>query len=138
MKRRQFFSFLAKSASTTSLAVSGATLAQAETKYTQLEVLHTQVNGLYYHDIEQIAQQLKLGQKVWLKPEPDNQYDNHAIEVYYQTYKLGYIPQLSNRSLFAMLKQAPKISAYISDINPQALPYNGLEIKVFRQEKSWI
>lgn len=130
MKRRQFFSFLAKSVSITSLAASGSVLAEPTTKHTQLEVLNTQINGLYYYDIEQVSQQLELGQKVWLKPEPDNQYDNHAIEVYHQTYKLGYIPQVSNRSLFKILMQKQRIIGLISELDRNKMPYAGIEIKV--------
>lgn len=130
MKRRQFFSFLVKSASTASLAASGAVLAQPIKQQTQLEVLNTHINGMYYYDIESVAHQLALGQRVLLKPEPNNQHDPNAIEVYWQNNKLGYIPKVSNRSLFNMLMQKQKISAYISELNINQLPYAGLEIKV--------
>lgn len=131
MQRRQFFSILSKT-SLLALTLNPTLQAQAKKQGAdQLEVLNTQINGMYYYQIQEIATQLKVGQKIRLKAEPTNKFDTNAIEVYYHNYKLGYIPKMNNRSLFAMLKQPYRVSAYISHLDPKNMPYHGLEIKVY-------
>lgn len=40
---------------------------------------------------------LKMGAVLTLKPEPNNRFDKNAVEIYYNDYKLGYIPREKNR-----------------------------------------
>lgn len=47
--------------------------------------------GLPYYDYDQIKKMLFPGEILTLVPEPDNQYDKNAIEVYYSNYKVGYV-----------------------------------------------
>ncbi|MGY5353681.1 HIRAN domain-containing protein [Wenyingzhuangia sp. IMCC45467] len=62
------------------------------------------IAGFNYYEGALAFKKLKIGTKLILKPEPNNQYDKYAIAIYYRDYKLGYIPKGENRLLSILLQ----------------------------------
>lgn len=56
-------------------------------------ILETNVAGLQFYEFDDKTTDMAAGDEVDLKPEPSNPHDNRAIEVYWNTRKLGYIPR---------------------------------------------
>lgn len=74
------------------------------------------VAGFYYYDgmEEEVFESLKIGDELELRREPDNPYDEKAIEVYTEDgYKLGYVPQIENPIPAAIADQDIAIGAEI-------------------------
>ena len=76
------------------------------------------IAGTFYIDDQSIFDDLKEGDKLFLKREPDNRFDENAILVLDEkSRKLGYIPEKDNL-VFARLMDAGKyLTAKIEDIS---------------------
>jgi len=66
-------------------------------------ILHQQIVGIYYTGNGHILNGLPKGTIFKLKTEPNNQYDSHAVSVWYKSSKIGYIPRHSNIAVFNAL-----------------------------------
>jgi HIRAN domain len=74
------------------------------------------VAGFTYYEGKKLLSQMKEGDSLDLLREPDNQYDNKAIAIYWEGQKLGFMPQIDNSVLAAILDAALPCSAYIATI----------------------
>lgn len=76
----------------------------------------------YYDCLDLIAAgKVQKNQRLVLRREPDNEYDECAIEVYTLTGdKLGYVPKNHNRVIAALMDQHCKIDAVIVRLDRQA------------------
>ena len=89
------------------------------------------IAGLEYYESYKIQKKLQIGDKLKLKPEPKNRFDENAVEIYYKKYKLGYIPKRNNYSIAQILNKGYNIfKAYIQDIKE-----NGIKIAIDIKEK---
>jgi len=61
------------------------------------------VAGFGHHDGLKIFGELKIGEKVELRHEPDNPHDPYAVAIYYGETKIGYVPADKNSELFMFL-----------------------------------
>lgn len=60
-----------------------------------------------------IVRELRIGNTVQLRADPENEYDPHAVAVYSDDVHIGFIPRDSNSALFAVLMDGAEISAEI-------------------------
>lgn len=88
------------------------------------------VAGFQYYDGKQVWEQLAVGDPVRLAREPNNSYDEYAIEVFWQNWKLGYVPRGKNRTLATRLDRGEPVAAWISDKQPVLHSWGSLEIEV--------
>ena len=80
------------------------------------------IAGLKYYEALFVISKLKVGQKLKLKPEPSNIYDEGAVAIYYKKRKLGYIPKNANYSISQILKAGWNIfECYIQTIDRENL-----------------
>ena len=61
------------------------------------------VAGIAYYEALFVINQMKVGEKVVLKPE-ENIHDENAVAIYYEGKKLGYIPKNANYSISTILQ----------------------------------
>jgi len=66
-------------------------------------IYYQQIVGIYYTKNGHILNGLPKGTIFNLKAEPYNQYDSHAVSVWYESSKIGYIPRHSNTAVFNAL-----------------------------------
>jgi len=70
-----------------------------------------------------------LGEGIPLTPvlEPDNQYDNTAVALYWEGYKLGYIPQKGNEQMKKRLHEIAGgldgVNCFLTEYNPDVKPW---------------
>lgn len=62
---------------------------------------------------KEALKQLKIGDKLELRADPNNDYDATAVACYYAHHHVGFIPKESNSALFAALMDGTEISAEI-------------------------
>lgn len=62
---------------------------------------------------KELLKDLRIGEKLELRADPNNEYDSTAVAVYYGNTHLGFIPRESNSALFAVLMDGAEISAEI-------------------------
>lgn len=76
------------------------------------------VAGFRYYEGEEFLVDLNPGEILCLKREPDNPYDENAIEIHTQSgVKLGYVPGDINTIPASMLDQEITLKAEITEIN---------------------
>ena len=95
-------------------------------------LLDCHIAGFSYYDGLDAIEELKMGTVVRLQAEPDNPYDSDAIAVYYEDFKLGYIPRVKNDVLSVLLAFGHDgiIEARINAVSLEASPVNPLRIVV--------
>ena len=89
------------------------------------------IAGTSYIDDQSIFDELKDGDKLFLKREPDNRFDENAILVLDENgRKLGYIPEKDNL-VFARLMDAGKdLTARMTDMDKDA-PFVRINIDIY-------
>ena len=65
------------------------------------------------------------GQRLRLIREPANSYDQHAVALYDENHKVGYVPRQDNHLLLEPMERGVQVEAIVSDIDPD-YPWNGI------------
>lgn len=108
--------------------------AKRKAKYS-LFLVKCQIHGSHYYACFEVLKhkQLKQGQTLLLKREPDNEYDRYAIEVLTKRrQKLGYIPKHLNKVIAALMDQDCLVYAVVTAIASEA--WEPVTIKVYLQK----
>ncbi|QEE15544.1 HIRAN domain-containing protein [Promethearchaeum syntrophicum] len=66
-------------------------------------IYYQQIVGIYYTKNGHILKRLPQGTIFTLKPEPYNQYDSHAVSVWFEKSRIGYLPRHTNTVIFNAL-----------------------------------
>lgn len=120
---------------------------QAMAETVRMLIQSAAVAGFRHHQAPTLFDQLRPGDTLILKREPDNPYDRHAIQVLWQGQLLGYVPRRNNQALAWALDQNLQlidqhnaernfhrnfqISARISALHARARPRGRIEFDVF-------
>ena len=80
---------------------------------------------------------LKIGEEVFLKAEPNNHYDRYAVEIYHGEHKLGYIPRGENKSISKILTTGYNcFESRIQWINNDCYPEGQRGVMVYIKNRS--
>ena len=75
------------------------------------------VAGTAYYDAEAVADRLRSGQRLALRRQPRNRYDDLAIEVFGpRGHKLGYVPRRRNEMPARLIDAGKRLSARVESI----------------------
>lgn len=93
------------------------------------KLFYCYLTGLKYYINPEINALINLNQKVFLKREPTNQFDKHAIEVLIESennklIKIGYIAKNENYLLSKLLDNQFNLIAFITEINESVINDN--------------
>lgn len=64
---------------------------------------HFNIAGFTYYEGAEIFEQLAIGTLLTMRAEPENGFDPYAVEIYFQKFKLGYIPRNRNQDIHKFL-----------------------------------
>lgn len=62
------------------------------------------IAGFSYYEGCIAFKELRIGKKLKLKVEPNNNFDKNAVAIFYKDYKLGYVPRGTNRAIAKLLQ----------------------------------
>lgn len=65
---------------------------------------HFNIAGFTYYEGVLAFSELKIGVQLQLKLEEENKYDARAVAIYYNGFKLGFVPRSENRIIYKLLK----------------------------------
>ena len=88
------------------------------------------IAGFSYWDGSEAFEHLHIGTKLDLVREEDNRFDPYAVAIYFEDYKLGFIPRGSNHDISKYLDMG-LVDIYdvrITRITPDAHPENQVEV----------
>lgn len=88
--------------------------------------------GFTYYDGIEVFNQLKVGTKLRLVPEPDNPYDAKAVAIYFGESKVGFVPRSDNRTISKILNLGHQdiFETFINRVSPDEYPENQIGIVV--------
>ncbi len=94
---------------------------------------HFRIAGFTYYDAPIVFNELAIGSTLRLVPEDNNQYDRHAVAVFYGKYKLGYIPRTDNNAISKLLRQGHTdiFETRVQRISPEESPENQIQAIVY-------
>ena len=91
------------------------------------------IAGFQYYQGKEILSELKQNEPLVLAAEPDNQYDEFAVAIYYQTKKLGYIPRNENKSISRLLQAGVTLNARVYAVDMNNNSWNAVQVAVYMQ-----
>ena len=105
----------------------------------QIMLLWVRVAGIRYREnINELLKGLKVGDRVFLVREPENEYDNLAIMIQNENKeKLGYVPRVNNDILARMMDAGLKLTGKVSRLKDPIggeYPWDALSIDIFLDE----
>ena len=121
MKRTDFLKLVATSSG--SFLLSGASLAGQNLQFQLQKVViyDNYISGMQHYKNHFDKLNLKLGQTVALKREPDNIYDAFAIKILVQDIQIGYISAYENVVLANLMDKGVVLNANISKLNTKSV-----------------
>jgi hypothetical protein len=87
------------------------------------DTINTQIVGIYYTGNGEYVQSLPARTPLELRPEPDNRHDAHAVSVWHDDLKLGYIPRDHNTPIFEKLRQGTQVECLLGHYQPSHTIY---------------
>ncbi len=102
-------------------------------KSTDREILLNKfsVAGFRFYNGPNLLEKMRPGEPLTLKAEPDNEYDNYAVKIYYQNEHIGYVPRSDNKPIFRLLQQNIPLMARITQIQPDQVPWQMVQVKIW-------
>ncbi len=91
------------------------------------------VAGIDYYEALFVINKIKVGDKLKLKLDQNNIYDENAIEIYYKKRKIGYVPKSENYSIARIMQSGWNIfRAFIQKIDKENLE---IQVAIFVRER---
>ena len=108
-------------------------LPQSNPKYDGRDVLMqtSLIAGFQYHQGEYFWKELTVGDKLQLRREPDNPYDENAVAIYWEGIKLGYLPRVENIVVARMMDKGQIINALIENKQKSDDPWERMTVEVW-------
>lgn len=112
-------------------------LSVLETKR-KIYLLQCFVAGFRHYKGMELLSEMEVNDFIELRREPENEYDEFAIALYWQQEKIGFIPANYNETIARLLDaEALPLLATITHLNKEVKPWENVEIAVyFLQEES--
>ncbi|MGB0431987.1 MAG: HIRAN domain-containing protein [Bacteroidia bacterium] len=126
MKRSEFLNNLG-------LSAAGLLIPKHYATAKPIKVYDNYVRGIFHYDFVELRSEMKEGDEIEIKHEPDNVYDAFAVAVFWRNHKMGYIAAYENIVIANMLSQGVLLKAYISQIQNKAGSPEGMAIEVFAE-----
>jgi hypothetical protein len=93
---------------------------------------HFFIAGFTYYEGVMAFEQMKIGTELNIKLEPGNKHDSKAVAIYFNEYKLGYVPRANNKAVYAILKSGVDIlEARVQTLSPDMPPEQQIQVVVF-------
>ncbi|WMJ73031.1 HIRAN domain-containing protein [Cytophagaceae bacterium ABcell3] len=97
----------------------------------KLYVLSGFVKGFQYQKADDLLEVMQPGEPLELQREPQNQYDAHAIAIYYAGKKIGYVARVQNKALSNLMDAGILIpEAEIAYVEKCAAPWENIHFAV--------
>ncbi len=115
MKRRLLLSGLIGLAATPFAPRAAEVSAKSASR--RLHLQDCRIADSHYYDCYAVLNHLQSGDPLQLRRQPQNRYDQRAIEVFWKEHKLGYLPRLDNAAAASLLDRGHVLCAEIIGID---------------------
>jgi hypothetical protein len=107
--------------------------AQEPVPTVRLLVQSSPLAGFRYHAAAEVWHELRVGDRLELRREPDNPYDANAVSVCWRGRKLGYLPRRENAAMSWGLDRGQRLGARISRLAQHPNPARRIEVEVYAE-----
>ena len=121
-------SFLKRLALLPALLVPGTAANAAASRHVTIQT--SPINGMAYYEAGQVLSDLRVGDSLELRREPDNRHDGRAVEVYWRNRKLGYLPRVENAAVAQMADAGQRLECSVVDVVPSNFPWKAVTVRV--------
>ena len=87
--------------------------------------------GSQYYALSSVWGEIRPGDKLLLKREPENRHDANAIRVEWNGHQLGFVPRAENRALAAAMDRGEKVEARVARMKRHRNPWQRVEFEVY-------
>lgn len=88
------------------------------------------VAGLQHYRGNDLAELIKVGDKLELRQQPHNKFDENAVMVMWHDNKLGYIPKNLAKEINQKITSGRKLEASIIEIKPVRFGRKWIKIRI--------
>jgi hypothetical protein len=93
---------------------------------------HFNIAGFTYYEGALAFEHLRVGTQLKLVAEPGNIYDEHAVAIYYNNLKLGFIPIGNNKPISELLRAGVDVfDTRVQRCSPDSHPENQVQVIVY-------
>lgn len=114
----------------TFLGVSAKQRSNPESNTIEIPVYDCYIRGMHYYEGKDHLERIKPGDELDLIRQPENEHDTNAIEVFWDGYKMGYLPREDNLVLANILDKGIPLKSRVIEVFPQNEIYEKCRIKV--------
>ena len=107
--------------------------AQQPVPSVRLLVQSSPLAGFRYHAAAHAWHELRVGDRLELRREPDNPHDANAVSVSWRGRKLGYLPRRENAAVSWSLDRGQQLHARISRLAQHPNPARRIEVEVYAE-----
>jgi len=126
MKRSKFIQSLG-------LGAGGLLLPNTLISSKSIMIYDNYVRGIAFYNYRKLRNEIKEGDAITLVREEDNMHDSFATAIYFNDYKLGYIPAYENIVIANMLDAGVELKTFVSSIDLDSGSQYALSIKIFAE-----
>lgn len=105
-----------------------------ETKPTEL-LASFFVAGVQFHELRNVASQIKDGMNLQLVAEPTNKYDSNAVRIEFENTMLGYVPKKFS-SMIAGIMTVEPVTCIVKTINMSKKTYEQLFVELTAEARN--
>jgi len=88
------------------------------------------VAGFRFHDGPEHLSSLKVDGTLRMVREPANPHDHHAVALFLEDHRIGYVPRARNPTIARLLDQDAPLSCRMTVVDPDAQPWKAVEVAV--------
>ena len=108
-----------------------ALAAPASAQQMRILVQSSPLAGSQYYALSSVWGEIRTGDKLLLKREPENRHDANAIRVEWNGHQLGFVPRAENRALAAAMDRGEKVEARVARLKRHRNPWQRVEFEVY-------
>lgn len=106
-------------------------LPHARAEEVTILVQRSPLAGSQYYALSSVWGEIRTGDKLLLKREPENRHDANAIRVEWNGHQLGFVPRAENRALAAAMDRGEKVEARVARLKRHRNPWQRVEFEVY-------
>lgn len=99
-------------------------------KFFMIQIFEGYIAGYQFHQGMEAETYMNRGDELSLCREKDNPHDPWAVAIYFQEWKLGYLPQGLNKEVCRSLDRGRELKAFVLELNSYAAPWERVGIEV--------
>ena len=126
MKRKDFLSTLGLSSAAVLLPNNGFI------NQKMVNIYDNYLAGVQFYDFDKVEKVIKEGDELALVREQGNKYDSFAVAVFFNQYKLGYLPAYENIVIANILDKEISLKVYVSQLDKGTYnKFRSIAVQVF-------